>query len=51
MTPTWKLWSFCLSIWQMYSWTEKKNIENSHKVGQQYKISSECWKIKQTGIF
>lgn len=30
---------------------KKKKIENSHKVGQQYKISSECWKIKQTGIF
>lgn len=23
VTPTWKLGSFCLSIWQMYSWTEK----------------------------
>lgn len=28
-----------------------KNIENSHKVGQWYKISSECGKMKQTGIF
>lgn len=50
VTTTWKLWSFCLSMWQRCSWIGK-DTENSEKVGQWYKRSLESEKIKQTGIF